>query len=200
MANDVPSVYGSKYVWIFALAFAGVTAAMYVNLTHGPAYAYTVLPAGIASDVASAFGWFAFPAAIAGGLVVYKGGKCSPPLIAGSIMTSLTVLIPLTGEMGSTPLIILAYGIAGWGPLFCGVPAMTLLVKSAGQYYPKNRVGSAVSVLSLLGFGLAVISTLVASSLVSTSYLWVFGWTSIFGVIAFIASLISLVGERGLEQ
>lgn len=198
-SDKVGSVYANKYVWIFSLAFAAVTAAMYVNLTYGPAYAYTVLPEGIAAAIAGAFGWIAFPAAIAGGVVVWKTGKCSKAILAGAVITSLCILIPLAGPTGSAPVIAAAYGIAGWGPLFCGVPAITLLVKAAGKLYPAERIGSVMGIMTFLGFGLSIVSTQVSAALVAHGWAPVFAVAMVFGLVAIAAGAGSIAGERRIK-
>jgi len=202
-STNVPtSVYGSKWVWVYAIYFGGVTAAMYVNLTYGPSYALTVLPLAEASALASAFGWAAFPAAILGGLIADKIGKNWPIILVGGICTSCSVLIPITGATKIPPLIAVAYGIAGWGPLFGGVPDVSLTVKSAGKYYPADRVGTAMGLLSLCGFGFSIIAVYISGLMAELGYGWlsIFAWATLWGLIAFIASIATIKAEKGLAK
>jgi len=201
-ARKVPSVYSSKWVWTYAVYFGGITAAMYVNLTYGPSYALTVLPLAEASALASAFGWAAFPAAILGGLIADKIGKCWPVIVVGGICAACPVLIPILGPTGMLPLIAVAYAISGWGPLFGGVPDVGLMIKSAGKYFPAEKTGSAMGLLSLLGFGFAMLSTQVGGMMAELGYPWItiFGWATFWGVIAVIAGLAAIKGEKGLEK
>jgi MFS family permease len=196
------SVYGSKWVWVYAIFFGGVTAAMYVNLTYGPSYALTVLPLAQASALASAFGWAAFPASICSGLIADKIGKNWPIILIGGICTSCAVLIPITGATAMLPLIAIAYGISGWGPLFGAVPDVSLTVKSAGKYYPADKVGTAMGLNSLCGFGFSIISVYVSGLMAELGYGWliIFAWATLWGLIAFIASIAAIKAEKGLEK
>ena len=196
----LPSAYSSSATYLYSLFFGGVTAGMYVNLTYGPAYAYSIgLTEAEASTIAGAFGWFAFPAAILGGVIADRIRRNYPVMIAGSVLCCLPWLIPTVGPTLNFPLIILAYGLTGWGPLFAGTPGVSSLIMSGGKHYRADHVGSAMGVLNTIGFGMSLVFTQVAAFLIMIGWFETFLWATVGGIISLITAIASIKWERAFR-
>jgi len=88
--------------------------------------------------------------------------------------------------------------LVGWGPNFIAIPDISLMTMSAGIYYPAYRVASAMSVNSVLGYTLSLVSIHLASMMLEWGFGWfnVFAIATIFGIIGTVAGIATIRAEK----
>jgi len=187
------SVYTNKWVWVAAIAFFGINAQMWGVLSYTPTYVATLLPPVEAGALASLVGLVGLPACFIAGVVSDKIKKRWPVMIWGAIFECMTILTVLVGP--NYALLAIALILAGWGPICAATPLLSEVPTL--PKLPAAKAGTALGLVSSVGFIGSIISVMYGGILVETA-----GWPTAYlmftlgAVLALICCILLIKVEK----